>query len=255
MNHYFCKYIDCILRIFLIAALMCCAKAGLGKTAPDEKNVIRALSTKPDSKELKQTQKKLADIAQDTTQAIFSILGEKRETYKKETESFYHDVENILNPVVAFSAITRSVMGKYAHRVSPAEMEEFTKIFRRSLLVFYSAVLQNYDTGDLRINSVKPPPLEYIADYAGGEKISVPVDMIVNSGKQSYQLSYSMMQIAGGDWKIRNIIVEGINIGSQFRNQFASAVDTYRSPGEAIKNWNSFMKNKPINGPSVHSKG
>ena len=241
--------------MFLIAVLMSCAKAGMSKTIADVEDVKQSQKIESAEKELKRIQKTLTDIARDTTQAIFSILGKKRETYKKKAELFYDDVETVLNPVVAFSAITRSVMGKYAHRVSPAEMEDFTKVFRRSLLVFYSAVLQNYDTGDLRINSVKPPALEYIAEYARGEKLSVPVDMIVNSGKQSYQLSYSMMQMDGGDWKIRNIIVEGINIGSQFRNQFAGAVSTYRSPGEAIKNWSNFMKNKPIDTPSVHTKG
>jgi phospholipid transport system substrate-binding protein len=56
-----------------------------------------------------------------------------------------------------------------------------------------------------------------------------------------YPVTYTMARI-DGQWKVRNVIVEGINIGLLFRDQFAQAMQTQRGDMDAvIDNWGSVV--------------
>ena len=58
---------------------------------------------------------------------------------------------------------------------------------------------------------------------------------------QLYTATYTMTQI-DGQWKVRNVIVEGINIGLLFRDQFAQAMKANRNDLDAvIDNWGSVV--------------
>jgi len=50
-----------------------------------------------------------------------------------------------------------------------------------------------------------------------------------------YPLSYSMKQNKDGVWKLRNIIISGVNIGLTYRNQFASAMRDSANGGDLDK--------------------
>jgi len=52
-----------------------------------------------------------------------------------------------------------------------------------------------------------------------------------------YAVNYNLV-LLDSDWKLRNVTIEGINIGLQFRSQFASYMDKFRNDiDEVINNW------------------
>jgi phospholipid transport system substrate-binding protein len=46
---------------------------------------------------------------------------------------------------------------------------------------------------------------------------------VKSSGGAIYPVQYTMEKV-GGEWKVRNVIINGINIGKLFRDQFADAM-------------------------------
>jgi phospholipid transport system substrate-binding protein len=51
-------------------------------------------------------------------------------------------------------------------------------------------------------------------------------------------VTYQMVLDAQGQWKVRNLILNGINLGLTFRNQFASTVEAnHGSLDKAIANF------------------
>jgi phospholipid transport system substrate-binding protein len=53
-----------------------------------------------------------------------------------------------------------------------------------------------------------------------------------------YPVTFQMKKDAQGNWKTQNLIVNGINLGLTFRNQFAAAVDANNgSIDRAIAGW------------------
>src|SRR5690606_24756928 len=72
------------------------------------------------------------------------------------------------------------------------------------------------------------------------ERASVNVEVRSNSGN-AYPVTYTMAN-TDGQWKVRNVIGEGINSGGLFPDQFAHAMQTHRNNLQAvIDNWGSVV--------------
>ncbi|MTI14848.1 MlaC/ttg2D family ABC transporter substrate-binding protein [Sansalvadorimonas verongulae] len=180
-------------------------------------------------------------IAGNATIKVIQLMKDNRAHYEKDPEAFYRDVEQVITPVVAFDEIARAVMGKYAHRVSDKEVDQFTQVFESTLVHFYSRAVLTFDASQLSVSNVEPVPEELMKRYDAGRSRNVPVNLKVRSRDTEYTMSYSMMK-QNGEWKVRNIVVEGINIGIQFRNQFENAVNRFRDVSKAIEKWPELMQ-------------
>ncbi|MCL6268884.1 ABC transporter substrate-binding protein [Sansalvadorimonas sp. 2012CJ34-2] len=180
-------------------------------------------------------------IVGDATGKVIQLLKTERAVYEKNPGKFYDDVEQIIDPVIAFDEMGRGVMGKYAHRATDAEIARFTKVFRDSLVTFYSKAVLTFDTSQLTLGKVDSVSADTLKAYEAGKSRSIPVGLKIRSKDTEYAMSYSVMK-KDGQWKVRNIVVEGINIGIQFRNQFQDAMNKYRSVATVIDKWPSLMQ-------------
>ena len=180
-------------------------------------------------------------IAGNATEKVVKLLKTEKSLYEKNPSKFYSDVEAIIDPVIAFDEMARGVMGKYAHRASDAEIKQFSGEFRKSLIRFYSKAVLTFDTSQLSVSKVEPVSKALLQEYDAGKSRSIPVNLKIRSKDNEYAMSYSMMK-KDGEWKIRNIVVEGINIGIQFRNQFTDAVNRYRKVDVVISKWSDIMQ-------------
>ncbi|SDC24395.1 phospholipid transport system substrate-binding protein [Acinetobacter boissieri] len=134
-----------------------------------------------------------------------------------------------LEPYVDVQAFTRIVMGTYAspQNSTPQQRANFEKSLRQSLIQNYGSALAKYSNQSYAIRPYRPSASAYQI---------VTLDFI-NQGQKTpiaFQLSDNNSQ-----WKIRNINVAGIDLGLQFRNQFASSVQ--RSGGDLDKAIASFQ--------------
>lgn len=123
-------------------------------------------------------------------------------------------VRQNLDPYVDSQAFTRTVMGTYATNQysTAAQRAQFEKNFRETLIENYGTAFAKYSNQTYTMRPYKDTgskfPVVTIDFNNKGEKIPV-----------SFQLADNNNQ-----WKIRNINVSGIDLGLQFRNQFAANV-------------------------------
>lgn len=119
-----------------------------------------------------------------------------------------------LDPYIDSQAFTRIVMGTYATNQysSAAQRAQFEKNFRETLIENYGSAFAKFSNQTYSMRPYKDTgsknPVVTIDFNNNGEKIPV-----------SFQLADK-----GSQWKIRNINVSGIDLGLQFRNQFAATV-------------------------------
>ncbi len=174
------------------------------------------------------------------TEELLSIFQNNKQVYKKNPDGFFKEVDRLLSPVVAFDQVSRYVMGRYAHR-GPDQVEKFQKVFKTSLIRFYGKALLSLDDTTLEIDSVDKTSPEVMKQYQEGKLGRIPVKMKVKTSNRSVELFYSMVY-ADGQWKARNVTIEGINIAKQFQGQFADAMDKYKKVPYVVDHWTEILE-------------
>lgn len=169
------------------------------------------------------------EVVQLTTSTLLADLKANKEQYRTDPGAFYDALNSILGPVVDVDGISRGVMTvRYSRRASPEQMLRFEESFKRSLMQFYGNALLEYNNQDIRVlpvNGVQDPQ-------------RTSVDMEIEDGNGTvYPLSYTMVN-QDGTWKMRNVIINGINVGKLFRDQFSQAMQDNRNDlDKVIDNW------------------
>lgn len=154
------------------------------------------------------------DLVQGTTRELLADLDANRETYRTNPSAFYDALNRIVGPVVDAKGISESIMTvKYSRKATAEQKARFEENFRRGLFQFYGNALLEYNNQGI---TVKPPKDE------SGDRTSVDMDVKGGNGAV-YPVSYTLVKI-GGEWKVRNVTLNGINIGKLFRDQFADAM-------------------------------
>jgi len=154
------------------------------------------------------------DVVQGTTTELLGDLKANKDQYKSNPNAFYEALNRILGPVVDADGISKSIMTvKYSRKATPEQMQRFQENFKRSLMQFYGNALLEYNNQGIVVDPAK-------AD--DGKRASVGMKVTGNNGAV-YPVQYTLENL-GGEWKVRNVIVNGINIGKLFRDQFADAM-------------------------------
>ncbi len=160
--------------------------------------------------------------------ALINRLVSERSAYKKNPALINDIVKDNLEPYVDFEGFARGVMGVYYRQATPDQRSQFTQTFKQSLIRTYSKGLASYDNESYTIRPFiegkDPSKAVVVMDFKTDTGTVVPI---------AYQLVQN-----GESWKLRNLQLNGIDIGLTFRNQFATAVQTNKNNLDlAIKNF------------------
>jgi phospholipid transport system substrate-binding protein len=154
------------------------------------------------------------EVVKSTTDELIGDLQANKAAYRQNPQSFYDTLDRILGPVVDSEGISRSIMTvKYSRSASDAQLQRFEDNFKRSLMQFYGNALLEYDNQGIRVLPAKTE---------GDGRASVGMEVKDSKGT-IYPVSYTMVQL-DGQWKLRNVIINGINVGKLFRDQFADSM-------------------------------
>ena len=147
---------------------------------------------------------------------IVLVVRAKQDIYEENPEEFIKAISFALQPLVDFKRISRNVMGRYYKDANKEQIEKFNKVFKVSLLETYSKTLAEFKDEEILVSSeVKKSP------KGNKEKVSL---QIVTSTKV-YPAVYDMYLNKDGQWKLINIVINGVNLGLTFRNQFYSLME------------------------------
>jgi phospholipid transport system substrate-binding protein len=166
---------------------------------------------------------------QSAADELIQVIEAGKEYYEDEPERFYNEVRDVLEPVVDFDAFARSVMAVHFRRASPEQRREFSETFQNSLINTYARALLNFEGEEIRVIPEDRPPRD-------PDRQSVRMEVRTAQGRV-YPLTYTMVRGDNGEWLVRNIIVEGINIGLTYRNQFQSAMRARDDLDTVIAEW------------------
>ena len=160
----------------------------------------------------------------------FMAQLEGREAYYEENiDELKQQVDESLEEVADFRYIGASVMGSYFRNASPEQRSRFVEVFRQTLIDTYTRGLVTFDYDDIRVLDDQRPQREE-------DRASVAMEVVATNG-DVYPVNYSL-RLSDGEWRVVNVIVNGINLGLTFRNQFDQAMrDNNRDYDAVIDSW------------------
>ena len=165
---------------------------------------------------------------------VISVIEENRNhhgSYKENPDVFVNSISSAIEPLVDFKRISRNVMGKHYRSASPEQKIKFSKMFRDSLLETYSKTLAEFENEEILI----------LPEKEGQDKLQrKKIHLKIITDTKIYPAFYDLYLNNQGEWKLINIVINGVNLGVAFRNQFYSMMEKKENDLDAvITNWKS----------------
>lgn len=183
------------------------------------------------------------DVVRSKTVELIALIEQAQEYVDEDEERFFNELEALLDPFIDFYSFARAVMGKHASKqrmqtladddkaLLAEQIDRFSDIFARGLI-------QTYGKGLLAFEGER---IEVVPAESVDPQVSrVPVKQLIYGDRQKpFQIIYSLRRNDDGEWKLRNVIIESINLGKVYRNQFANSAKVYNGDlDRVIEHWN-----------------
>ena len=150
---------------------------------------------------------------------IFSFLNENKDQLLTDEESFLNQFEKKFSKLIPPNEISKRVMGKkYFTQATQDQIIKFNEKFKNTLLDSYSGALSNVEAANISVESHFHP----------NERMDLAVVQLNTefSGRK-FKLIYKMKKLKLADlkeWRVVGIVIDGIDLVSLYRKQFASLV-------------------------------
>ncbi len=123
-------------------------------------------------------------------------------------------IEQIAYVAMDFDTLSKLVLARNWSKFSPEQRTAFTNEFKRHLSVTYGRNVDNYKNEKVTILGERPE--------ARGD-MTVHTKILRGGGIEDILVDYRLRQ-TNGQWKIIDVIVEGVSLVSNFRSQFQDIV-------------------------------
>lgn len=133
-------------------------------------------------------------------------------------------VHTVIYPHADFDLISSLVLGKLWKDASPTERDGFKKEFQTLLIRTYSRAFVEFKDWSIRFLPVNPEEDE--------RKVMVKTE-ILQPGLQPIAVNYRMLNNKG-EWKVYDILIEGVSLVTNYRTSFKNEVERTGSLQEVI---------------------
>ena len=177
-------------------------------------------------------------------QKMVIILKENKSLFLEDRQLYEQKIKEIFEPMIDFRRVAATVMGKKYYLASSKEQRaKFVVIFKDSLLDTYAETLAQWE--NQTITTIFPKNMEIQTNNLK----NIEVQQTLNTGSSKYPISYKLRKNKDNSWSIVNIIVNGVNLGLTFRNQFqALAIKNNGNIESTLNGWVSDAGDAGISG-------
>ncbi len=134
--------------------------------------------------------------------------------YKSDFAKANKLVDHILEAHVDFDRVSILILGKFWKTASPEQQARFKKEFRMLLVRTYTTAFTEYANWTIRYLPLK---------LEGGETKTLVRTEILQPGAQPVAVNYRMVNLQN-DWKVYDVLIEGISLIQNYRTSFTNEV-------------------------------
>ena len=179
-----------------------------------------------------------------TTDDLIALIHSSADYISEDEARFYRELDGLLRPLIDFRAFARAVMGRHASGkkmagLAAGERAQLDRQVDRFSEVFSTALIHTYGKGLLAFEGQTIDVVPPASSDSARTKAQVR-QLIYGDRPEPYEIYYSLRKDQRGQWKLRNLIVESINLGKVYRNQFDNAYHVYQGDiDQVIDTWSA----------------
>jgi len=176
------------------------------------------------------------------TEEVLEIVRKDRDIQNGSTQKAVELVDQKVLPHFDFRHMTALAVGKDWKKASPGQQQQLTAEFKTLLVRTYSNALTSYKNQKIVYKPFKMNP--------GDSEVLVRTE-VIQPGSKPVQIDYNLEKSDAG-WKVYDVVVAGISLVTNYRDQFAQEVRSGGIDGliAAIA-----AKNKSLQGGSAKADG
>ena len=153
-------------------------------------------------------------LVQRVTEEVLDIVRKDKDIQNGHTQKVMELVDKKVLPNFNFTRMTALALGKEWRKASPQQQQQLTAEFRTLLVRTYSNALTSYKNQKIIYKPFKMAPAD--VDVLVRTEVQQP-------GSKPVQLDYSLEKV-DGSWKVYDVVVAGISLVTNYRDQFSQEV-------------------------------
>lgn len=154
------------------------------------------------------------EIVKETADSVIARLTAERTELEAHPEKLYSLINELVIPHFDFVSMSKWVLGRNWREATEGQQQKFVSEFRTLLVRTYAKALLEYSNETIQYLPVENNP---------DSNIVVVKTEIHQPGSKPVTINYSM-HISGGEWKVVDVVVDGISLIATYRGSFASEI-------------------------------
>ena len=165
----------------------------------------------------------------DNAQYFLTVIKEEGSNFSDNPDEFKEKLKNIWEPMVDVQLVSRLILNKAYKSASQEQIYRFQERTKKLLLDTYVSTLLEFKDYEIFTNA------KIKTNKNKTFEIEIKFD---SSSSYSFITKFTVYRNKGGELKIINIIIDGINLGLTFRNQFQGVLKKEgNNLDKAIESW------------------
>ena len=187
------------------------------------------------------SQRGAAEVISDVTAEVMTVVAEANTYFDEDPDRYYGEIDDALAVLVDWRGFATAVMGEYYSRGRAMDQagranlkrqrDDFARTLREGLIRSYAKGLLAFGGARMEVQGVEASPQS--------ARVASVTQLVYGEAERVYTIRYQMGQYKDGGWRLRNLIIETINLGEIYRNQFSAlASDADDDLDSVIAQWN-----------------
>jgi phospholipid transport system substrate-binding protein len=148
-----------------------------------------------------------------TVDEVIRILNDEKMKKPEKLQERRKLLEKVVGDRFSYEEMSKRTLAAQWQKLDDKQRAEFTELFKRLLTNSYADKVEGY-TGE---------QVQYLNERNEGDYAEVRTK--VASGKAEIPLDYRLLN-KGGDWRVYDVVVDGVSLVNNYRGQFAKIIRT-----------------------------
>ena len=182
-----------------------------------------------------------SEVIIDVTTQVMMVAAEANTYFEEDPDRYYREIDAALAELVDWRGFATAVMGEYYSRGRSMDQagranlkrqrDDFATTLREGLIRSYAKGLLAFGGARMEVQGLEASPQS--------ARVASVTQLVYGEADRVYTIRYQMGQYKDGAWRLRNLIIETINLGEIYRNQFSAlARDADDDLDSVIAQWN-----------------